>query len=188
MKRLAVFVSGNGSNAENIIRHFEGNNSIKVEILISNKPDAYALKRAENLGVKSDYYKKSEFYDGTLLKRLIDLEIDYVILAGFLLLVPKDIISHFSKRMLNIHPALLPKYGGKGMYGDSVHKAVCDAKENKTGITIHQVTEIFDDGECVFQATCDVLPTDDYKSVAEKVHKLEYEHFPRVINEYINKV
>ena len=182
MKKLAIFASGSGSNAENIIHHFSENSEVVIPVIISNKKDAYVHERARNLGVPSFSFSKKEFEETELIiNTLKEYEIDWIILAGFLLKVPENLLKAFPDRIINIHPALLPKFGGKGMYGSHVHEAVVAAKEIQSGITIHYVNEQYDEGEIIFQATCDVLPTDTADDVAEKVHALEYEHFPKMI-------
>lgn len=195
MKKIAVFASGSGSNAENIYEYFncnkkeskEANNCIaKVELIITNKKDAYVLERAKRLGIDSVVFEKEKWVDGLeILDYLNNREIDFIVLAGFLLKVPPVIISHYPMAIVNIHPALLPKFGGKGMYGDNVHKAVIEAKETKSGITIHYVNENYDEGDIIFKSECDITSTDDYNSLATKVHTLEYAHFPKVIEECI---
>lgn len=195
MKKIAVFASGSGSNAENIYEYFncnkkeskEANDCIaKVELIITNKKDAYVLERAKRLGIDSVVFEKEKWVDGLeVLDYLNNREIDFIVLAGFLLKVPPVIISHYPMAIVNIHPALLPKFGGKGMYGDNVHKAVIEAKETKSGITIHYVNENYDEGDIIFKSECDITSTDDYNSLATKVHTLEYAHFPKVIEECI---
>lgn len=195
MKKIAVFASGSGSNAENIYEYFncnkkeskEANDCIaKVELIITNKKDAYVLERAKRLGIDSVVFEKEKWVDGLeVLDYLNNREIDFIVLAGFLLKVPPAIISHYPMAIVNIHPALLPKFGGKGMYGDNVHKAVIEAKETKSGITIHYVNENYDEGDIIFKSECDITSTDDYNSLATKVHTLEYAHFPKVIEECI---
>lgn len=195
MKKIAVFASGSGSNAENIYEYFncnkkeskEANDCIaKVELIITNKKDAYVLERAKRLGIDSVVFEKEKWVDGLeILDYLNNREIDFIVLAGFLLKVPPAIISHYPMAIVNIHPALLPKFGGKGMYGDNVHKAVIEAKETKSGITIHYVNENYDEGDIIFKSECDITSTDDYNSLATKVHTLEYAHFPKVIEECI---
>lgn len=195
MKKIAVFASGSGSNAENIYEYFncnkkeskEANNCIaKVELIITNKKDAYVLERAKRLGIDSVVFEKEKWVDGLeVLDYLNNRGIDFIVLAGFLLKVPPAIISHYPMAIVNIHPALLPKFGGKGMYGDNVHKAVIEAKETKSGITIHYVNENYDEGDIIFKSECDITSTDDYNSLATKVHTLEYVHFPKVIEECI---
>lgn len=182
MSNLAIFVSGSGSNAENIFRFFENYSDINVSVFVSSNPSAYALQRAKKLGVNSIVLSKDRFKNSQdILKMLRSLDVDYIVLAGFLWLIPDYLIEAFPRRIINIHPSLLPKYGGKGMYGAHVHRAVCSNNEKETGITIHIVDEHYDTGEVLFQATCPVLNSDTAETVAEKVHELEYTHFPKVI-------
>lgn len=188
MTKLAIFASGSGSNAENIALYFKDNPEIKVSVIISNKKDAFVLERAKKLGIPSYTYNKREFDDSDqIISLLKENNIDYIILAGFLLKVPTKLVDSYPNKIINIHPALLPKHGGKGMYGDFVHKAVVDSKEQETGITVHYVNENYDEGAIIFQTTCKVSENDSYIEVAEKVHKLEYEHFPKIIAEIIKK-
>lgn len=180
--RIAIFASGSGSNAENIIRYFRYSSVISFPIIVSNRPDAFVHMRAKALNVNSITLNKQDFETGEkVLALLNEYAIDAVVLAGFLLKIPKSIIKQFPNRIINIHPALLPKYGGKGMYGERVHRAVQDAGETETGITVHFVNEHYDEGNIIFQAKCRVAPTDSYEDIARKVHTLEYEHFPKVI-------
>ncbi len=187
MKKIAIIASGSGSNAENIIRFFGDDASVSFPLIISNKPDAYVHERAKQLNVPSVTVTKAGFENGEALKLLKEYDIDFIVLAGFLLKVPEAILKEYRGRIINIHPALLPKYGGKGMYGNKVHEAVVAAGEKETGITIHYVNEHYDEGEIIFQAKCEVLPTDTPDRVAEKVHQLEYLHYPRVIKELRTK-
>ncbi|MEP5611186.1 MAG: phosphoribosylglycinamide formyltransferase [Cyclobacteriaceae bacterium] len=180
---LAIFASGSGTNAENIARHFDGHLQIKVSEILSNKADAYVLQRAKNLGIKSSVFGRIEFASPNFLDRLQN--VDFIILAGFLWLVPEFLIEAFPDKIINIHPALLPKYGGKGMYGSKVHKAVVAAKEKESGITIHLVNEEYDKGKILFQGKCSVEEEETSETLADKIHALESEHFPRVIEEYI---
>lgn len=182
MTRIAIFASGSGTNAENIIKHFASNEKIEIACVVTNKKDAFVLKRAENLNIESKFFSKEDFFDSTnVIKYLIEKKINFIVLAGFLLKIPQNIINLFPQNIINIHPALLPKFGGKGMYGDNVHKAVVESKETETGITIHYVNENYDEGAIIFQEKCPVLETDTYEDVAKKVHALEYTHFPIVI-------
>ena len=181
MINVAIFASGSGSNAENIIRYFTGSQLVNFSCILSNKQDAFVHQRAKKLLIPSYTFTKQQFEDGTVLSFLMDEKVNFIILAGFLLKVSDNIITQFPNKIVNIHPALLPKFGGKGMYGDYVHQAVVDAHETQTGITIHFVNNKYDDGEIIFQATCDVLSTDTPDDVAQKVHALEYEHFPHVL-------
>ena len=185
-KNIAIFASGSGTNAENIIRHFQGNKDVNVALVVSNKPDAYVLVRAANLHVPSLTLTREEFARGEELARLMKEQgIDFIVLAGFLLRVPEALIEAYPGRIVNIHPALLPKYGGKGMYGDRVHRAVVEAGERESGITIHLIDEQYDRGTTVFQAKCPVLPGDTPDDVARKVHALEYAHYPEVIGQLL---
>ncbi len=180
--QLAILASGNGTNAQQISEYFAGNPEVNVNVVIYNKKDAYVATRAENLGIEARYFNRHSFYEtDEVLSYLKSREIDYVILAGFLLLVPENLLAAFPNRIINIHPALLPKYGGKGMYGHYVHEAVVANHEKETGITIHIVDHRYDCGTTLFQARCEVLPTDTADDVAAKIHLLEKEYFPRVI-------
>lgn len=185
-KRIALFASGSGTNAENIIRYFSNHPTIEVVKLYSNNPEAYALTRASNLNIPSAVFTRETYKDPNgLLKDIEALSIDYIILAGFLWLIPSHFVAAFPNKMINIHPALLPKFGGKGMYGMFVHQAVKEANETETGITIHLVNEHYDEGKPLFQASCKVESTDTPEQIAEKVHQLEYIHFPKQIENYI---
>ena len=186
-KKLAIFASGSGSNAENIINHFSGNKNVSFPFILCNKKDAYVKVRAERLNIPFRLFTKDELKDGTVLGWLQEAKIDYVILAGFLLQVPSSIIEASPNRIINIHPALLPKFGGKGMYGSHVHEAVVAAGEKESGISIHYVNENLDEGQVIFQAKCKVLPTDTPDDVAHNVHELEYQYFPQVIAQVIGE-
>lgn len=188
-KNIAIFASGSGTNAENIIRYFEENDSVRVALVLSNKSDALVLQRATRLGVPSAVVRKEEWNGGgvAVLDLLRQCDIEFIVLAGFLLRVPDLVLNAYPDKIVNIHPALLPKYGGKGMYGDRVHEAVVEAGEKESGITIHYINEHYDEGSIIFQATCSVLPTDSPKVVAEKVHALEYKHYPLVIEDILKK-
>ena len=189
MNNIAIFASGSGSNAENIINHFKGSDLAKVDLLLCNRPDAFALTRAKNLGVDTLIFGREDFYNSdVIINELARRGIDYIVLAGFLWLVPDSLTKKYEGRIVNIHPALLPKFGGKGMYGDRVHKAVIEAGEKESGITIHLVNSIYDSGDIIFQAKTPVTPEDDYKSLAAKIHELEGEHFPRIIEQEIRKI
>lgn len=188
MKHISILASGNGTNAENIIRYFSNDKNAKVTLVLSNRPQAKVLERAAALGVDAFFFDRTQFYEtGEVLMMLRRRETDLVVLAGFLWLVPGDVIEAFRGRIVNIHPALLPGFGGKGMYGDRVHRAVLDAGCAESGITIHYVNELYDSGDIIFQARCQVLPGDDADSLASRVHALEYEHYPRVIGELIRQ-
>lgn len=188
MNNIAVFASGSGTNAENIIRFFRTHPDIRVKLVCSNKPEAKVLKRAENLGVATLSFNRQEFYDtNDVLDQLQEASIDFIVLAGFLWLVPEKLVRAYPGAIVNIHPALLPGYGGKGMYGARVHEAVIANGEPHSGITIHYVNEKYDEGNIIFQATCKVEKSDTPDSLAEKVHQLEYTHYPKVIQEVIQK-
>lgn len=186
-KNIAILASGSGTNAENIIRYFEKDDSIRVELVISNKQDAYVLQRASSLGVSCAVFSKEHWADGqAILDLLTEHAIDFIVLAGFLLRVPDVLLHVYPNKIINIHPALLPKFGGKGMYGDRVHEAVVAAGETESGITIHYINERYDEGDIVFQKSCPVLPADAPADVAAKVHALEYQYFPMVIRQLIS--
>ena len=182
--KIALFASGSGSNAENIIRHFSSQSNISFPLIISNKTDAYIHERAKNLHIPSFSFSYVDFTDGAdILTLLKQNNIDCIVLAGFLLKIPQALLNAYPNKIINIHPALLPKYGGKGMYGMRVHQAVAEAGDTESGITIHYVNSNYDEGSIIFQAKCPVLSNDTPEMIAEKVHKLEYEHFPKVIEE-----
>ena len=184
MKKIAIFASGSGSNAENIAQYFAQNEFVDVRLIITNKADAYVLQRAEKLQIPSLLLTAKEMQDQKrVIACLKQHDIDFIVLAGYLLKIPAFLIERYPQAIINIHPALLPKFGGKGMYGAHVHEAVVAAHETQSGITIHYVNEHYDEGAIIFQATCPVLPTDNPVDVAEKVHTLEYTHFPRIIEE-----
>lgn len=185
--RIAILGSGNGTNAQRITEYFQQKGGpIVVDCILYNKKDAYIAQRAANLGVDSRYFSSAQFREGLEVVRFLrERGVDYVILAGFLLLVPQVMLDAFPARILNIHPALLPKYGGKGMYGEHVHEAVVANHEKESGITIHVVDDCYDRGTTIFQATCKVEPTDTPDDVAAKIHLLEQEHFPVVIEKWI---
>ncbi|WP_026951072.1 phosphoribosylglycinamide formyltransferase [Algoriphagus mannitolivorans] len=182
MKRLAILASGSGSNAEKIMEYFQKSTKGEVALIASNKSDAYVLERAKKFGVPAFSFTRKEMEAGHLLKKLQEEGIDWVILAGFLLKIPEDLIQAFPDRMVNIHPALLPKYGGKGMYGMHVHEAVKAAGEKETGITIHLVNEHYDEGKIIFQAATTLEAQDSPEDIARKIHELEHRYFPEVID------
>lgn len=180
---LAIFASGSGTNAENIINYFASHPTIRAKKILSNKQDAFVHQRAKKCRVPSSSFLKVDFGRESFLNQLE--EIDFIILAGFLWLIPKYLVRTFPDKIINIHPALLPKFGGKGMYGDRVHNAVIETGEKESGITIHLVNEEYDKGKILFQAKCKVDETDTPDSLAAKIHELEYAHFPKVIEEFI---
>lgn len=182
MIKIAIFASGSGSNAERIVEFFNSNDEIEVSLILTNNPTAGVIERAQRLNIPLVIFNKKVFSKTDKIVEMLQLQrIDWVILAGFLWLVPTNLIKAFENRMINIHPALLPKYGGKGMWGHHVHEAVVANKEVETGITIHYVNENYDEGKIIFQAKCDVTETDSAEAVAQKIHLLEYQYFPEVI-------
>jgi len=184
MKKIAIFASGSGSNAENIVQYFKGRENLNIECIYSNKANAYVLERARKYLISTRVFSKDEFCStDIILNELRDREVDLIVLAGFLWLVPQNLIDNFP--IINIHPALLPKYGGKGMYGQKVHEAVVANEEKETGITIHYVNNRYDEGTIIFQAKCEVFPDDTPDDVAHKVHELEYAWFPKVIEKVL---
>ena len=188
MNNIAVFASGNGSNTENIITHFSASNNAVVKLVITNKADAYVLERARAKNVPAIVFTREELTcdtPTTLLETLQQHGIDYIILAGYLLKIPAALTENYKGKILNIHPALLPKFGGKGMYGMHVHRAVIEAREAESGITIHLVDAVYDNGKILFQATCPVLATDTPEQLAAKVQELEQTHFPTIIEKFI---
>jgi len=187
MKHIVIFASGAGTNAENIIRYFSNEKKAKVSLVLSNKPQAKVLVRAAALGVDSVFFDRRQFYEtGEVQLMLRDRKTDLIVLAGFLWLVPQPIIDEYRGRIINIHPALLPLFGGMGMYGERVHRAVLDAGCTESGITIHYVNEEYDSGDIIFQARCPVLPDDNSDALASRVHELEYRHYPEVISKIID--
>jgi phosphoribosylglycinamide formyltransferase-1 len=186
MTNLAIFVSGSGTNCENIIRYFDHHPDIRVSLVLSNKADSYALVRARNLGVETRVLPKSEFNSpDRLMPVLQEFNIRFIVLAGFLLFIPDYLLEAFDHRMINLHPALLPKYGGKGMWGHHVHEAVKAAGEVETGMTVHWVSREIDGGEIIAQFKTAILPTDTADDIAAKEHLLEMEHFPKVIEDVV---
>lgn len=191
MKNLVIFASGNGSNAQNIIEYFNSNSSTasfaRVVRVICNRTNAYVLERAAKLGVPTSVITKEELSEGPqgILEILEKDSTDLIILAGYLLKIPDEVIAGYRGRIINIHPSLLPAYGGKGMYGNRVHEAVIAAGERVSGITIHLVDENYDSGKILFQAECPLLENDTPETLAGRIHKLEHTHFPHIIEEYI---
>ncbi len=184
MKRIAIFASGTGTNAEQVIRYFEHNAKISVTLVVSNKSSAPVLEKAKALGVKTLIINRKGFYKTkTTSKALQEHQIDFIVLAGFLWLVPSYLIEQFPKSIVNIHPSLLPKYGGKGMYGMKVHEKVKEAEEEETGISIHYVNEKYDEGSIIFQAKCNVTKSDTALEIAQKVRRLEHQYFAKIIED-----
>lgn len=185
-KRIAVFASGSGSNAENIVRFFRDSAIAEVVLILSNKPDAFVLERAAKLNIETLVFNRTDFYESDIVNsKLNEAEIDLIVLAGFLWLVPTGLIKEYNNRIVNIHPALLPKYGGKGMYGMKVHEKVITEGEIESGITIHYVNEKYDEGDIIFQGRCLISKNENAETLANKVHKLEYKYYPEVIERII---
>lgn len=181
MKRLSIFVSGGGSNLQRIAEYFANNPQVEIANVICNNPNAYAIERAKKLNIPYKIINRAEFKSEEFSKELLEQNIDLIVLAGFLWLVPQHLIDAFPKKIINIHPALLPKYGGKGFYGEHVHEAVIAAKEEYSGITIHYVNEHYDSGDIIFQAKVALNEGESPDSLATKIHALEYLHYPEVI-------
>lgn len=182
MENIAIFASGSGTNAENIIRYFAKNKTVNVSVVLSNNRKVKVHERVNILGVPSFVFTRDEFIEGTpVINKLAEYDVDFIVLAGFMNKISDALLEAFPNRIINIHPALLPKYGGKGMYGMHVHEAVVAAGEKESGITIHYINEHYDEGQVIFQAACPVLLSDTPEDVATKVHALEYEHYPRII-------
>ncbi len=187
MSKIAIFASGSGSNAENIIKYFKGRLKTSDFHILTNNPKAYVNERADNLNVKLTLFTKDEFYNSNKILEILQNEgTDLIVLAGFLWLVPNNLVGAYKDKIINIHPALLPKYGGKGMYGHKIHEAVVANKETETGITIHFVDENYDEGKIIQQIKCDVLPDDSAADVEEKIHKLEYKYYPEVVEHLLS--
>jgi len=186
---IAIFVSGDGTNCENLIRYFRDSEKVNCALVVSNKADAYALVRAERLGVPSRVVSREQLKDSAVVMPILqEFSIDFIVLAGFLPLIPDYLLDAYPRRIINIHPALLPKYGGKGMWGHHVHEAVKAAGETETGMTVHWVTPVCDSGEIIAQFSTPLLPTDTADDIAEKEHQLEMQHFPHVVEQVIDEV
>lgn len=185
MKRLSIFVSGNGTNLQRIAEYFKGNPEVEIVNVVCNNPEAYAIQRAKNLGIPVKMITRTEFKSPEFAKEMVDLQLDLIVLAGFLWKIPSNLIQAYPKKIINIHPALLPKYGGKGFYGEHVHEAVVAAKETFSGITVHYVNEIFDNGEFIMQAYTKLDTNETPDSLAAKIHKLEQTYFPVAIEQIL---
>lgn len=189
MKNIAIFASGNGSNAETIIRYFENRSGVSVRLVLSNNKNAKVLQRAANFNVETFTFSRDDFYNSSKISEiLIQHKISLIVLAGFLWLIPDYLLKTFPNRIINIHPALLPKYGGKGMYGMHVHQSVIDNGELMSGITIHFVNEVYDEGKIIYQATCPVEPDETPETLAQKIHVLEHTFFPETIDSVLATV
>lgn len=188
-KRIAIFASGSGSNAQKLMEYFKYHDHAEVALILSNNPDAYVLQRADNFEVPTHIFDRQEFYHTDSVVQLLDkLKIDLVVLAGFLWLVPKNLLQKYPNKIINIHPALLPAYGGKGMYGDHVHQAVLDAKDEESGITIHFVNENFDEGEVIHQARFRIDPEDSIDVIRFKGQQLEHQYYPKIVENLLKKM
>lgn len=185
MKKIVVFASGSGTNAENIIKHFAATKIASVVSVFTNNANAKVIDRAKNHQIPTEIFSKSDLIEGKVLQKINEIKPNLIVLAGFLLKFPQDIIASYPDQILNIHPALLPKYGGKGMYGMNVHKAVVENKEKETGITIHYVNENYDEGNIIFQKKVSLTDTDTPEDVAAKIHELEQENFPLIIENWL---
>ena len=185
MIHLAIFASGSGTNAQKIMEYFEFDEEVTVSAVFSNNPQAHVLTRAEDFGIPTETFYKAQFGSGDFSRKLDQHQVDFIVLAGFLWKVPEHLLLAFPDKIINIHPSLLPRHGGQGMYGDRVHESVLLSDDKKSGITVHLVNEIYDEGRVLFQAECDVLKGDTSQSLATRVHLLEHAHFPRVIQEYV---
>lgn len=189
MKNIAIFASGSGTNAENIIEYFSNKSIAGVKLVLSNKRDSFVLERAARLNVPSVIFERNDFYNSEIvIEHLRSYNIDFIVLAGFLWLVPDNILKKYRGRIVNIHPALLPSYGGKGMYGDNVHKAVIASGDRESGISIHYVNESYDQGDIIFQARCTIDENDTCETLASKIHSLEYRYYPAVIEDLLAKL
>jgi formyltetrahydrofolate-dependent phosphoribosylglycinamide formyltransferase len=188
LHKIAIFASGAGSNAEKLIKRFKNHKSIRIALILCNKPGAGVLSIAKNAGIPTLLIEPDRFKNGdAYLPELVEKGINFIVLAGFLWKIPPILIKNYQNRIINIHPALLPKYGGKGMYGDRVHEAVISSRDTESGITIHFVDEIYDHGAVIFQARCPVEASDNSTSLAQKIHALEHEHFGRVVEDVLSK-
>jgi phosphoribosylglycinamide formyltransferase 1 len=188
-KRIAIFASGSGSNAQKIMEHFKKHVDAEVVIVLTNNPEAYVLQRADNFEIPSHIFDKAEFYTtNSVVDLLKNLQIDLIVLAGFMWLIPQNLLKAFPNKIINIHPALLPKFGGKGMYGDRVHHAVMDAKEEESGITIHFVDENFDEGEIIHQSRFRIESGDDLEMIKFKGQQMEHLHYPKVVEQLLKKM
>ena len=188
-KRIAIFASGSGSNAQKLMEHFKRSTDIEISLVLTNNADAYVLQRADNFEIPSHIFDKNEFYKtDEVIDLLKNLDIDFIVLAGFLWLIPKNLLEAYPGRIVNIHPAILPKFGGKGMYGDNVHNAVLAAGEAEGGITIHYVDEHYDEGEYIYQAKYKIDKNDNLEMVKFKGQQLEHLHYPRIVESLLKKI
>jgi phosphoribosylglycinamide formyltransferase-1 len=188
-KRIAIFASGSGSNAQKIMELFKHSTEAEIALVLTNNPDAYVLQRADNFEIPSHIFGRKEFYEtDTIINMLKNLDVDLIVLAGFLWLIPKNLITSYPGRIINIHPAILPKFGGKGMYGDHVHKAVLESGDPEGGITIHYVDENYDEGEYIYQAKYRIDKGDTLELIKFKGQQLEHQHYPRIVESILKKI
>ena len=183
--RIAIFASGSGTNAEAIIKYFKDHPLIKIELVLSNNPNALVLERAKKFAVPAKVFNRQEFSSGEVVRWLQEYGITHIVLAGFLWLIPVSLIKSYPNEIINIHPALLPKFGGKGMYGMKIHELIRSLNETETGVTIHLINEKYDEGPILYQGRCEVASTDTPKDIANKVHQMEYANYPLVIEQWI---
>lgn len=185
---IAIFVSGSGTNCENLIRYYQNSDRVHCALVVSNKSDAYALVRAQKLGVPTSVVDKNQLRDSEVMLPLLrQYDVHFIVLAGFLPLIPDFLIDNFPRRIINIHPSLLPKYGGKGMWGHHVHEAVKEAGDLETGMTVHYVSSVCDGGDVIAQFRVSLLPSDTVENIAEKEHQLEMKYFPEVVDKVIRE-
>jgi phosphoribosylglycinamide formyltransferase-1 len=188
-KRIAIFASGSGSNAQKLMEYFKDSTEAEIALVLTNNPDAYVIQRADNFEIPSHIFDRNEFYKTDHIVDLLnDLGIDLIVLAGFLWLIPENLVKKYTDRIINIHPAILPKFGGKGMYGDHVHNAVMQAKELEGGITIHYVNENYDEGAYIYQAKYKIEPSDNLEMIKFKGQQLEHLHYPRIVESILRKL
>ncbi len=188
MKKIAIFASGSGTNAENIFKYFQKNEFIKVSLLMSNNKNSFSLERAKNFNIPTKIFNRNQFYKENFVIDILEKnKIDFIILAGFLWLIPDNILKKFEKKIINIHPALLPNYGGKGMFGMQLHNKIIENKEKESGISIHFINEKYDEGEIIFQKKCKIDKNDNAIDLAKNIHNLEYKYFPKIIENVILK-
>ena len=188
MKRLSIFVSGNGTNLQRIAEFFADKKDVEIVNVVCNNPKAYSIERAKNLGIPLRMITKEDFRSEAFIKELQNLHVDLIVLAGFLWKIPEDLVKAFHRKIVNIHPALLPKYGGKGFYGEHVHEAVVAAKEEQSGITVHYVNEIYDSGEIILQARVSLDEKETPDSLAAKIHHLEQAYFPIALEQVLKAI
>jgi phosphoribosylglycinamide formyltransferase 1 len=183
--RIAIFASGSGTNAEAIMKYFKDHPLIKIELVLTNNPNALVLERARKFGVPTKVFNREEFASDEVVKSLREYGVTHIVLAGFLWLIPASLLKSYPNQIINIHPALLPKFGGKGMYGMKIHELIRSLNETETGITIHLINDKYDEGPILYQGRCEVASADTPKDIANKVHQMEYANYPLVIEQWI---